>query len=170
MAVACEPAGPSLKARIPVMTRLAFAFALALPALGLVALPAGAAEDPVVARQKLMEATGAAAGLGGGMLKGELPYSPAAGLAVLSTFGATAATIGDYFPEGSGGGESAASPKIWEDHASFEDELAEFAEAAVAGLKAAGKNGPADLEAFKAAATPVLARCRDCHESFRIKR
>lgn len=48
------------------MTRLAFLLAAALPALGLAALPAGAAEDPVAAREKIMEATGAAAGLGAG--------------------------------------------------------------------------------------------------------
>ena len=154
------------------MTRLAFALALvaALPVLGLGALPAGAAEDPVAARQKIMDATGAAAGLGGGMLKGEIPYSPAAGLAVLSTFEAAAVTFGDYFPEGSTGGETAAAPKIWEDRAGFDAELAEFAEAALAGQQAAGKDGPADLEAFKAAVTPVLGRFRDCHESFRLRR
>ena len=90
------------------MTRLAFLLAAALPVAGLAGLPAGAAEDPIAARETVMEATGAAAGLGGGMLKGELPYSPAAGLAVLSTFAATAATFGDYFPEGSAGGETAA--------------------------------------------------------------
>ena len=73
------------------MTRLAFLLAAALPVAGLAGLPAGAAEDPIAARETVMEATGAAAGLGGGMLKGELPYSPAAGLAVLSTFAATAA-------------------------------------------------------------------------------
>lgn len=154
------------------MTRLAFALALvaALPVLGLGALPAGAAEDPVAARQKIMDATGAAAGLGGGMLKGEIPFSPAAGLAVLSTFSAAAATFGDYFPEGSSGGETAAAPKIWEDRAAFDAELAEFAEAALAGQQAAGRDGPADLEAFKAAVTPVLGLCRDCHEGFRLRR
>ena len=57
-----------LIARTSAMTRLAFALALvaALPVLGLGALPAGAAEDPVAARQKIMDATGAAAGSSAG--------------------------------------------------------------------------------------------------------
>lgn len=148
------------------MPRLALAATIAL----LAALPAAAADDPVAARQKLMDASGAAAGLAGGMLKGEIPYSPAAGLSALATFAAVGATYGDYFPEGSGGGDSAAAPAIWEDSAGFSAELAEFAAATVAGLTAAGKDGPADLEAFKAAAGPVLGTCSDCHETYRLKR
>ncbi|MCG8564863.1 MAG: hypothetical protein MI747_07250, partial [Desulfobacterales bacterium] len=47
--------------------------------LGLAGAIAHAADDPIATRQAIMSSVGAAAGLGGGMMKGEIPYNPVAG-------------------------------------------------------------------------------------------
>ena len=83
---------------------------------------------------------------------------------------AAAVTFGDYFPEGSNTGDTTASPKIWEDAAGFQAALTKFSDATGAAMAAAGKDGPADLDAFKAAMGPVMGNCKSCHEGFRVKK
>jgi cytochrome c556 len=149
------------------MTRRPFILAAAF---ALAATPALAAEDPIVARQLIMGANGGAAGVATGILKDEIAYSPVLGKSVLATLAAGAATVGDYFPEGSlDPARSKAAPKIWEDAAGFDKALADFASDAGAGLEAAGRDGPADKAAFAAAVQPVLENCKTCHEGFRVR-
>lgn len=139
--------------------------------LGAMALPVLAAEDPIGARKVLMQNNGAAAGLASGMLKGEIEYTPTAGKAVLAAFNATSQVYGDYFPEGSDSDpRTTASPKIWEDAAGFQAELDKLKAATDAGFEAAGKDGPADIEAFKAATGPIFGTCKGCHEGYRVKK
>lgn len=127
-----------------------------------------AADQPYEVREALMESNGAAAAVAGGMMKNEIPYNPAVAKAVLMTLNATAQAMGDFYPEGSGGGESEASPKIWEDAAGWKAAVDKFKADAHAAEEAAGKDGPADLAAFQTAAGPVLGNCKSCHEGFRI--
>lgn len=145
-----------------------------LIALGLVAATVTtvtAADDPVAARKALMQSVGAAAGTSGAMLKGELDYSPAVGKAAIASINATAMVFGDYFPEGSDmAADTTAAPKIWEDRAGFDAEIAKLKEAVAAATAASGKDGPADLDAFKTAMTPVLGTCKSCHEGYRVKK
>ncbi|WP_223385575.1 c-type cytochrome [Oricola cellulosilytica] len=141
-----------------------------LSMLAVSGVTAVASEDPVATRKALMQSNGAAAGLSGGMMKGEIPYNAAAAKAALASFNAAATAFGDYFPEGSDmDANTTASPKIWEDMEGFEAELDKFQTAAAAAMQAAGKDGPADLDAFKAAAGSVLGTCKDCHEGYRVK-
>ncbi|MFC6656890.1 c-type cytochrome [Roseibium salinum] len=135
--------------------------------LGLAATVAYAAEDPIKTRQAIMSSVGAAAGLGGGMMKGEIDYVPAAGKAAIATMRAASLAYGDYFPAGSDQGDTAALPAVWEDRAGFDEKLADFAAAAEKAVEASGKEGPADVEAFKAAFGPVLQACKACHETYR---
>ena len=139
-------------------------------ALTALALPALAADDPVAVRQALMYNNGSAAAVAGGVLKGELPYSPPLGRAVINAWQATALAVGDFFPEGSGTGDTDASPKIWEDPAGFQAALEKFQTAAANALTASGKDGPPDADAFKAAAEPVLGTCKGCHDTYRVER
>lgn len=134
------------------------------------ATAAFAAEDPVAVRQTLMDGNGSAAALAAGVMKDEVPYSPAVGNAVIGSFAATAAAFGSFFPEGSAGGDSTAAPKIWEDPAGFQSELEKFATAANAARAAAGKDGPADKAAFVAAVQPIFDTCKTCHETYRIRK
>ncbi|GGB50488.1 cytochrome C556 [Roseibium aquae] len=130
-----------------------------------------AAGDPIAVRKAVMQSVGAAAGLGGGMMKGEIAYTPAAGKAAIASMNAAALSYGDFFPEGSeSGGDTTAAAAIWEDRAGFAQELAKFASATGGAMQASGKDGPADLDAFKAAFGPVLQTCKSCHEGFRVKR
>ncbi|TYC52261.1 cytochrome c [Rhodobacterales bacterium] len=141
----------------------------ALSVLTFAGASAIAAEDPIATRQAIMSSVGAAAGLGGGMMKGDVAYSPAAGKSAIATMRAASLTFGDFFPEGSDQGKTGAAAKIWEDPDGFKAELAKFAGATEKAMAASGKDGPADLEAFKAAFGPVLGSCKSCHETYRKK-
>jgi cytochrome c556 len=137
-----------------------------LAALSVAAVTAGAyaIEDPIKTRKWLMDANGAAAGAGGGMLKGEIPFSEAIAKSVFQTMHAVAYSYGDYFPAGSDTGDTKASPKIWEDAAGFGAALAKFQQDTDAAIAAK----PADLEAFKVAFGQVAGNCKACHDAFRL--
>lgn len=143
---------------------------LALSLIAACTTVAFASDDPIATRKALMDNNGAAAGLSAGMMKGEIPYSPAAGKAAIAAFHATAMSFGDYFPEGSDmGADTKAAPAIWEDAAGFKAELAAFLGATDKAMQASGRSGPADLDAFKAAVGPILGECRACHEKFQTR-
>jgi cytochrome c556 len=149
------------------MRRLAFAFGAA-SVLATAAL-AQSESDPIDTRIALMHSNGAAAGLSGGILKGEVDYSVPAGRAAIYAFGATAETFADYFPEGSHDPErSRAAPEIWEDWDGFLAQWNDFQTAVASAKEAAGEEGPADAQAFQAAVQPILDTCRSCHEDYRL--
>ncbi|WP_153769846.1 cytochrome c [Labrenzia sp. CE80] len=151
------------------MRKLVLGMALAaVTSLGVTSVIA--ADDPIEIRKSIMQSVGAAAGLGGGMMKGEVAYTPAAGKAVIAAMNASADSFGSFFPAGSEAGDTTASPKIWEDAAGFEAALAKFSEATGAAMSASGRSGPADVDAFKAAMGPVFGNCKSCHEAFRVKK
>ena len=141
-------------------------------ALGLIAalaLPALASEDPIATRKALMQSNAAAAAVSAAMMRGELDYNPAVAKSSIAAMNAAAIAYGDYFPEGSMGGDSTASERIWQDMDGFMSVLGEFRTAATAAAAASGENGPADAAAFTAAVQPVLGTGRTCHEAFRIQ-
>ncbi|WP_173931104.1 cytochrome c [Chelativorans sp. Marseille-P2723] len=130
---------------------------------------ASAQEDPVAVRKALMQANAASAGAASAMMRGEMDYNPAVALAALATFRAVSLSVGSFFPEGSDSGETRASPRIWEDMAGFQQEIADFQADAAAAREAAGREGPADLAAFQSMVEPVLAHCNSCHETYRTE-
>ncbi|MBN9671162.1 c-type cytochrome [Roseibium aggregatum] len=130
---------------------------------------AQAADDPVAVRKAIMSSVGAAAGLGGGMMKGGVDYSPAAGKAAIATMRAASLSFGAFFPEGTGEGDTGAAATIWDDADGFAAELAKFSAATEQAAAASGKDGPADLDSFKAAFGPVMGTCKSCHETYRKK-
>jgi cytochrome c556 len=141
-----------------------------LGALIVAGTAAMAADDPIATRISLMEANGAATAVAGGMLKGQIPYAPVLAKSSIETWQAVALSFGAFFPEGSNDPDrSRASPKIWEDRAGFEAELAKFREAAVAAAEASGKDGPADQASFQKIAQSVMGQCKSCHESYRLE-
>lgn len=134
------------------------------------ALPSAAADDPVAARQVIMSSVGAAAGVTGGVMKGEIAYTPVVGKSVIAAMHAAAMTYGDYFSEGSeDAGRSKAAPAIWSDRAGFDAELAKFLAATAAAGEQAGRAGPADAATFAELMKPVMAECSSCHEKFRLQ-
>ena len=75
-----------------------------------------------------------------------------------------AAVMPDYFPEGSGGGVSDASAKIWEDFDGFEEAAKKFELAALSVVEAANLS---DQDAIMAAASTVGDSCKSCHRKFK---
>ena len=136
-------------------------------AITLVSMSAIAAEDPILTRQKLMSAAGAA---GGGvavrMMREEIPFNPVVAASAIRTLNAVAYSYGDYFPEGSeSGGETRARPEIWNNPEGFRQELDRFMQTTDAALEAE----PEDLESFKAVMGPVMQTCGSCHDLFRME-
>ncbi len=133
------------------------------------ATTATASDDPIASRQILMSANGAAAAAGAGMLRDTIPYDPVIARSMFRTMAATGMVFGDYFPEGSFDPErSKAAEAVWTDRAGFDKAVQEFYDLAAAAVEAAGREGPADLEAFRASAEPLLNTCRTCHETYQI--
>jgi cytochrome c556 len=144
-------------------------FASAVAAVGIIALGATvvlAQQDPIAARKALMKANGQAAGALAKMLKGEAPFDPAVAKKAFASFEDAAAKMPTLFPDNSKiGGETAASPKIWENMADVKArfvKLGNDAKAADASVK--------DLDSLKAAFSQLGKNCNDCHELYRLKK
>ncbi|MGC1669312.1 MAG: cytochrome c [Pseudolabrys sp.] len=144
-------------------------FASAVVAVVIAALGATvvlAQQDPIAARKALMKANGQGAGALAKMLKGEAPFDPAVAKKAFASFEDAAAKMPTLFPDNSKiGGETAASPKIWENMADVKArfvKLGNDAKAADASVK--------DLDSLKAAFSQLGKNCNDCHELYRLKK
>ncbi len=151
--------------------RRTLARALAVLALmgwaGLMAAGAAAADDPIAARKMLMKANGFAAKQGAAMVKGEAPYDAAKAEMVMRTINAVSIAAPKFFPADSKtGGDTTASPKIWEDMNGFVRQAEEMEEQSAGGIEAAKKG----LDAFKVAFTATTKYCGSCHEAYRVKK
>jgi cytochrome c556 len=137
------------------------AIAIALGASAVVAQTNAISE-----RKEIMKGVGAAAKTGAALARGTQPYDNAKAQAVFATYAVAAAKMPSLFPDDSKtGGETTASPKIWEDMNGFKAAFAKFeadAKAAQASVK--------DLDSFKAAFGAMGKNCGGCHEVFRIKK
>lgn len=153
----------------PLFLSISLAVGLGVPLAVAAASAALAADNPVVQRQALMDATAAAAALSGGMLKGEIPYDRTAAKSAITTFWAVSRNYGHLFPPGSEtGNNTEASPNIWKNRADFDQHLAKFTTDVDKAKEVSGKDGPADLASFKEAVNPVLANCKACHRDYRV--
>jgi cytochrome c556 len=148
-------------------------FASAVAAVAVVAVVAAlgatvvlAQQDPIAARKALMKANGQGAGALAKMLKGEAPFDPAVAKKAFASFEDAAAKMPTLFPDNSKiGGETAASPKIWENMADVKArfvKLGNDSKAADASVK--------DLDSLKTAFSQLGKNCNDCHELYRLKK
>jgi cytochrome c556 len=144
-------------------------FVTALAVAGIVAFGATAViaqSDPIAARKALMKETGAATGAVTKMVKGEAPFDLATAKKSFATYQDVAAKMPALFPDNSKtGGETTASPKIWEANADFKARFVKFgadAKAADASVK--------DLDSLKAAMSEMGKNCGGCHETYRVKK
>ena len=124
-----------------------------------------AQSDPIATRRNMMKGVGAAARTGGQMAKGEIPFDLPKAQEVLKTFAAATETYHTYFPETSKtGGETTASPKIWESPEDFRARFVAWSkdiDTAAAETK--------DLATFRTAFGNVAKACGSCHNAYRIK-
>ena len=138
--------------------------AIAAAALAATAAFAGPIED----RQAAMKTNGKDVGALSAYAKGEKPFDAAEVQALLVELDDNAQKIdvAVLWPAGSETGDTAASPKIWEDMAGFQAAMDKFKADAAAAVAAA----PADVEALKAQLGAIGSNCGSCHETFRLKK
>jgi cytochrome c556 len=122
--------------------------------------------DVIAQRRDIMKSNGAATRTGNQMVKGEVPFDLAKAKEILQTYANAADKMHTYFPDNSKtGGETTASPRIWENQAEFRKRFDDWA----ADIKKASAQTK-DLESFKQAFGNVTKACGGCHETFRIKK
>jgi cytochrome c556 len=139
--------------------------AISILALG----SAAASADPIADRQALMKERGKIVGGLVKVVKGEQPFDAGNVLDALKQLEANAEKFDPekLFPVGSEqGGETTASPKIWEDMAGFKADADKFETDAKAAVAAA----PADVDALKAQVEILGSDCGACHQTYRIKK
>lgn len=127
------------------------------------------AQADVIADRKAMmkEKNGAAMGALVKIVKGEMAFDAATVKASFTTMREGTEGFTELFPAGSEtGGETTASPKIWEDMEGFKAKLAAFH----ADLDAAIAADPQDKDAFMPVFNQVASNCKSCHETFRIQK
>ena len=124
--------------------------------------------DVIADRKAIMKMkNGASIGMLVKTMKGEMDYDPAAVLAAFTTMREGIEGFADLFPEDSmTGGETTASPKIWEDMDGFKAAVAKFESDLDASIAAA----PQDKAAFMSVFQSVAGNCGACHETYRIKK
>lgn len=123
------------------------------------------AQDMIANRKAYMKSVGGAAKASGEMIKGEKPYDAKVAAEGMTKIAAGWADFAKSFPKGTEtGGETTASPKIWENAKDFGDKGLVLVKAAENAAAEAAK-GP---EAFKAAFGDVGKNCKGCHEEYRI--
>lgn len=125
-----------------------------------------ASADVIADRKAIMkEKNGASVGVLVKIMRGEMDYDAEAVMTAFKTMREGTEGYADLFPEDSmTGGETTASPKIWEDMDGFKAKLASFH----ADLDAAIAAEPADKEAFTPLFNQVASNCQSCHEAYRI--
>ncbi|PHP65157.1 cytochrome C signal peptide protein [Zhengella mangrovi] len=141
-------------------------FAIAVSAVVLMAGTARAEEDALAMREGAMQANSFVMATLAGMAKGDIAFDAKKVEGGLEAMRFIAATFANHFPEGSGGGDSTASPKVWEDAAGF----AAANEKWRADVQAALDNPPTDVASLGAAVGKIGGNCKSCHENFRIKK
>lgn len=136
-----------------------------LAATTLVLTMSAAGADIIEERQAIMKERGDIMRVLGPIAQGQQDFDAGTVLAALEQMNQNA--LGDriieYFPEGTHEGETRALPAIWEDTDTFVEIETTFA----ANVQAAVDAAPGDLDAFRAAFSPVAAQCGACHERFR---
>lgn len=125
-----------------------------------------AQNDPIAQRKALMKAVGDTGRAPAAMLKGEQPFDLAAVQTALKAMQEAGKASPALYPDNTKtGGDTVASPKIWENKADFNAKLAKLeADAASALTKIT------DEASFKASYPDILRGCGDCHRDYRARR
>ena len=116
--------------------------------------------EPIEKRRAAMKAIAKAGSPPFQMLKGSAPFELAKVQATLKTFQDEAAKLKTLFPEDSrSGGDTDATPKIWQDKAAFEKAIDTFV-----GIVGTAATLIKDEETFKVEYPKVAASCGGCHK------
>jgi cytochrome c556 len=125
-----------------------------------------AQSDPIAERRTIMKGVGAATRTGTQMVRGDVPFDAAKAKEILRVYAAAADKTHTYFPDSSKtGGETTASPKIWESQAEFRKRFDDWAKE----IQAASARTDS-LDEFKVAFDNLTKACGACHQTFRISK
>lgn len=126
------------------------------------------ADDVIKERQELMKTVGKSAKILVPMAKGETTYDAAAAVDAMKAINKVPDAFVDLFPKGSEkGGDTEASPKIWENPEDFKAKAAALKKASAEGIEQAGQG----VDALKGVLfDSVLKACKNCHDEYRIKK
>lgn len=114
-----------------------------------------------------MKTVGFSAKSAAAMVKGEAPYDPLKAELAMRAINAAVTGVPNFFPADSKtGGDTEAAPKIWEDMKGFLRVADELKKQSAVAIEAA-KQGP---DAFKAAFAAAAKYCKECHQTYRIKK
>jgi cytochrome c556 len=117
--------------------------------------------DAIKQRREVMKTIANASGANFKMMKGEAPFDLAKVQSGLKTFQEQFPKLKPLFPEDSkSGGDTDASPKIWQERAEFEAVIDKF----VADAKAASSSIK-DEAGFKADYPKIVNSCGNCHKN-----
>ncbi len=110
----------------------------------------------------LMKNNGAAAKVGGDMLKGTIPFDAVTAQLVLRTLNSSAIGFGHLFPDGSQtGNKTRAAAAIWSDRAGFDQIVAKMVQDTSVTVT--------DMDGFKAAFGTIGGNCASCHKAYRTE-
>ncbi|WP_349371044.1 cytochrome c [Salinarimonas sp.] len=144
------------------LTRLVATLGLAAVAFGPAIVVAQG--DPIAERQEIMKGVGDATRTGVQMVRGERPFDLDAARNAFVVYVDASERMPDLFPDGTEtGGDTEASPAIWEDKERFVVLFTEWGDAAAAGLEQT-----TDATTFQAAFGTATQSCRTCHTDFRL--
>lgn len=122
--------------------------------------------DAISDRQALMKKNGGAAGVLAKTVKGEMAFDEAAVLAALKTINDDMKQFRELFPAGSETGDTAASPKIWENMDDFKAKIAKM----ISDTDAAIAAPPKDKDALGPVLGTIGGNCGGCHETYRLQK
>lgn len=120
--------------------------------------------DVIAERKAIMRGNGAAARTGTQMIRGEAPFELGKAREAFAGIQAGMTRFPSLFPENSKtGGDTKASPRIWEDMPGFRAAAAKIVQDATAAAAST-----TDQASFQANFQKVTANCNACHQAYRI--
>jgi len=143
------------------MKKLALAAMLAVGVTG-VSMAEVDADAVIKYRKAAFTVAGWNMGTLGGMLKGEIEYSPEEAVAAAKRINEIAKAVGATFIDGTYEGTKV-NPKITDNRAEFDADLAAFIEQSGAMVEASG-----DKKTMAAQMGKLGGTCKSCHDAFKL--
>ena len=138
---------------------------IAAAVLGLIAGAVIAQSDPIAARKALMKSNNDNARAMVQTMREQKPFEAAAVEAAFAQWADTAQKLPGLFPENSKtGGDTHATPKVWQNKKDFDEKAAAFGKAVAENRDKAKES----LDGLKAAIPLIGKTCDNCHEDYRL--
>jgi len=138
---------------------------IAAAVLGLTVGAVIAQSDPIAARKALMKGNNDNARAMVQTMRGQKPFEAAAVETAFAQWADTAQKLPGLFPENSKtGGDTHATPKVWQNKKDFDEKAAAFGKAVAENRDKAKES----LDGLKAAIPLIGKTCDNCHEDYRL--